>query len=70
MANPYAPYSFVPYDWDGEYPEDFSYNIVREDEDGWVVNYPDKNENGFPDCMEGKDNPGINLYPSWEHTGN
>ena len=50
--------SFVPYDYEGEFPEDFWESIVSEgtftgaygSEDGWFTSYPDvKPQNGYAD---------------------
>lgn len=61
--------SYVPYDWEGEFPDDFWDKILDEDENGWIVDYPDENGNGFPDCMEDLIDPGVILRPSQEGAG-
>lgn len=69
--------SFVPYDYGGEFPEDFFDLIVSEgfnDKglEGWFVNYPDIDGNGYADFYDdfiGGEDPGIIVRPSQGHEG-
>ena len=66
--------AFVPYDYGGEFPADFWDRIESEglfgDEEGWFVNYPDTNNNGYADFVDAYNgNPDIILKPSQGHAG-
>ena len=62
--------SFVPYDYDGWFPDDFFDLIIDETEEGWIVDYPDTDGNGLADfCDEWIGNPDIELRPSQDHAG-
>lgn len=67
--------AFVPYDYEGELPDDFWYNIIDEPvefngQEGWSVNYPDDNRNGYADFYDAwMENPDIELRPSQGHAG-
>lgn len=72
--------SFVPYDYEGEFPEDFWESIVSEgtftgaygSEDGWFTSYPDvKPQNGYADFYDQyiSGEPGIITKPSQGHAG-
>ena len=62
--------AFVPYDYGGEFPDDFFDRITGETEEGWYVDYPDTNENGYADFYdEWLGNPDIELRPSQGHAG-
>lgn len=72
--------SFIPYDYEGEYPDDFYDNILDEGifsgeygtKEGYFTNYPDVDpQNGYADFydMYMKDGPGVILRPSQNHAG-
>lgn len=67
--------SFVPYDYDGEFPEDFwdcitSEGTNAEGIEGWFTSYPDTNNNGYADFYdEYIGEPGIITKPSEDHAG-
>lgn len=68
--------SFVPYDYAGEFPEDFFERIISEGTnaegiEGWFTDYPDTNpENGYADFYDQyMGEPGIITKPSEDHAG-
>ena len=70
--------SFVPYDYGGEFPEDFFDRIISEGTnddgiEGWFTDYPDTDPaNGYADFYDQYtqgEEPGIILKPSQGHAG-
>lgn len=73
--------SFVPYDYEGEFPEDFFDRIVSEgtftgvygSQEGWFTNYQDTEPepNGYADFYDQyiSGEPGIITKPSQGHAG-
>jgi hypothetical protein len=62
--------SFVPYDFEGDFPEDFLKHIVDEDENGWYTDYPDTDGNGKADFVDQYNgDPDVILNPSHNQIG-
>lgn len=63
-------YPFVPYDYGGDFPDDFFEKIMDEGnyngQEGWFVDYPDDNQNGYADFYDNYDptKPDVILRPS------
>lgn len=67
--------SKLPYDYEGnvDFYEYWERANFEEYEDGYYVDYPDKDDNGYADFYDdwkaGKDEPDIVLRPSQNHAG-
>lgn len=67
--------SKLPYDYDGnvDFMTYWEQNGFEEYDEGYMINYPDEDGNGYADFYDewkkGKENPDIILRPSQNHAG-
>ena len=66
--------SFVPYDFQGPFPDDFLTHIkgdqIKDGKPGWTVDYTDSNDNGYADFVDAyNDDPDLYVRASQDHAG-